>query len=149
MVLTEQSREWSRRMCAHLLLWVFQSLHQRRYIQVYGYKWNITLHKKEISNVIWSNMDGPRDYYIKWNKSCMHAKSLQMSPTLCNLMDDSLPGSLVNGILQARIVEWVAMPSSEVSHTKTNIIWYCLYVGSKKKNDSKELIYKTEIDSQT
>ena len=52
----------------------------------------------------------------------MHAKSLQMSPTLCNLMDDSLPGSLVNGILQARIVEWVAMPSSEVSHTKTNII---------------------------
>ena len=27
-------------------------------------------------------------------------------------MDCSLPGSSVNGILQARILEWVAMPSS-------------------------------------
>ena len=25
--------------------------------------------KKEWSNAICSNMDGPRDYYIKWNKS--------------------------------------------------------------------------------
>ena len=27
-------------------------------------------------------------------------------------MDGSLPGSSVHGILQARILEWVAMPSS-------------------------------------
>ena len=32
--------------------------------------------------------------------------------TLCNPMDCSLPGSSVHGILQARILEWVAMPSS-------------------------------------
>ena len=25
--------------------------------------------KKEWNNAICSNMDGPRDYYIKWNKS--------------------------------------------------------------------------------
>ena len=37
---------------------------------------------------------------------------------------------------------------SEVSQTKTNII-YCLYVESKKKIDTNELIYKTKIDSQT
>ena len=37
---------------------------------------------------------------------------------------------------------------SEVSQTKTNII-YCLYVESKKKIDTNELIYRTEIDSQT
>ena len=37
---------------------------------------------------------------------------------------------------------------SEVSQIKTNIIWYHLYVESKK-NDTNELIYKTEIDSQT
>ena len=30
----------------------------------------------------------------------------------CDPMDCSLPGSSVNGILQARILEWVAMPSS-------------------------------------
>ena len=29
----------------------------------------------------------------------------------------------------------------------TNIIWYCLYVESKKKNDANELIYKTEIEN--
>ena len=38
---------------------------------------------------------------------------------------------------------------NEISQTdKTNIIWYHLYVESKK-NDTNELIYKTEIDSQT
>ena len=31
---------------------------------------------------------------------------------LCNPMDCSPPGSSVHGILQARILEWVAMPSS-------------------------------------
>ena len=40
------------------------------------------------------------------------AKSLQSCLTLCNLMDYSPPGSSVHGTLQARILEWVAMPSS-------------------------------------
>ena len=31
----------------------------------------------------------------------------QLCPTLCDLMDCSLPGSSVHGILQARILEWV------------------------------------------
>ena len=45
---------------------------------------------------------------------CMRAcvKSLQSCPTLCNPMDCSPPGSSVHGILQARILVWVAMPSS-------------------------------------
>ena len=45
----------------------------------------------------------------------MHAKSLQSGPTLCHPMDYSLPGSSVHGILQERILEWVAMPSSRGS----------------------------------
>ena len=40
---------------------------------------------------------------------CMHAKSLQLCPTLCDPMDCSLPGSSVHEILQARILEWVVM----------------------------------------
>ena len=36
---------------------------------------------------------------------------LQSCPSLCDPMDCSLPGSSVHGILQARILEWVAMPS--------------------------------------
>ena len=34
----------------------------------------------------------------------------QFCPTLCNLVDCSPPGSSVHGILQARILEWVALP---------------------------------------
>ena len=38
---------------------------------------------------------------------------------------------------------------SEISHTKTNII-YCLHVKSKKeKIDTNELMHKTKIDPQT
>ena len=33
-------------------------------------------------------------------------------PTLCDPVDCSPPGSSVHGILQARALEWVAMPSS-------------------------------------
>ena len=40
----------------------------------------------------------------------MHAKLLQSCSTLCDPMDHSLPGSFVHGILQARILEWVACP---------------------------------------
>ena len=41
-----------------------------------------------------------------------HAKSLQWCPILCDSLDCSPPVSSVHGILQARIWEWVAMPSS-------------------------------------
>ena len=41
-----------------------------------------------------------------------HAKSLQSRLTLCDPMDCSPPGSSVCWILQARILEWIAMPSS-------------------------------------
>ena len=44
----------------------------------------------------------------------MYAKSLSCV-WLCKLMDCSPPGSSVHGILQARILEWVAMPSSRGS----------------------------------
>ena len=45
----------------------------------------------------------------------MHAKLLQSCLTLCNPIHCSLPGSFVRGILQARILECVVMPSSKES----------------------------------
>ena len=39
--------------------------------------------------------------------------SLQSCPALCDPMSCSLPGFLVCGILQARLLEWVAMPFSK------------------------------------
>ena len=44
----------------------------------------------------------------------MRAKSLQSRPTLCDPMGCSLPGSSDHGILQARILEWVAIPFSRI-----------------------------------
>ena len=40
------------------------------------------------------------------------AKSLQSCPTLCDPMDCSIPGFSVQGILQARTLEWVAISFS-------------------------------------
>ena len=48
-------------------------------------------------------------------QACLHAKSLQLCPTLCDPMDHSTPGPSVHGILQARILESVALPSSRGS----------------------------------
>ena len=47
------------------------------------------------------------------------AKSLQLCPTLCDPIDGSPPGPSVPGILQARILEWVAISfSSACMHAK-------------------------------
>ena len=40
------------------------------------------------------------------------AKSLQSCPPLCDPVDGSPPGSCVHGILQARVLEWVALAFS-------------------------------------
>ena len=42
-------------------------------------------------------------------------KVAQSCPTFCDPMDYSPPGFSVHGILQARILEWVAMPFSRES----------------------------------
>ena len=49
---------------------------------------------------------------------CVHA---QLCLTLCDLMDCSLPGSSVRGILQTRILEWVAISFSRGDLPKPGI----------------------------
>ena len=53
----------------------------------------------------------------------LHWGSLQSCPTLCDPMDCSPPGSSVHGILQARILECVAMPSSRKSFWPRGETW--------------------------
>ena len=47
--------------------------------------------------------------------TCMSAKLFQSCLTLCNPKDYSLPVSYIHGILQARILEWVAISFSRGS----------------------------------
>ena len=46
------------------------------------------------------------------DNACVCAKSLQLCLTLWDTMDGSPTGSSVHGLLQARILNWVAMASS-------------------------------------
>ena len=55
-------------------------------------------------------MYGCESWTIK--KAAATVKSLQSCPTLCDPIDGSPPGSAVPGILQARILEWVAIAFS-------------------------------------
>ena len=57
-----------------------------------------------------------REYQIFLSAAA--AKSLQLCPTLCDPIDSSPPGSLVPGILQARILEWVATSFSNAGKRK-------------------------------
>ena len=52
-----------------------------------------------------------------YNCKCFECwtKSLQLCLTLCNPVDCTLPGSSVHGILQARILEWIAISFSSGS----------------------------------
>ena len=58
--------------------------------------WEIWITKRLLSFLI-------RDSNVKVTQSCL---------ILCDPMDCSLPGSTVHGILQARILEWAAVPFS-------------------------------------
>jgi len=49
--------------------------------------------------------------------------------TLCNPMDYSPPGSSVHGILQARILEWVTIPSSSGSSQLMDQTWVSSIAG--------------------
>ena len=77
----------------------------------------------------------------------VRAKSLQSCPTLCDPVDCSPPGFSVHGILQARILEWVAMPSSGGSswpRDGTGVSWVsCIAKGffTAEPPGKPELIY--------
>ena len=53
--------------------------------------------------------------------SAAAAKSFQSCPTLCNPIDGSPPGSPIPGILQARILEWVAISFSNAWKWKVKV----------------------------
>ena len=82
------------------------------------------LEKRELFCTVDENVSGYNHYGEHYADSlkqrgiklpCIRVKLLQLCLTFCNPMDCSLPGSSVHGILQARILEWIAMPSSRGS----------------------------------
>ena len=80
--------------------------------------------EKECNNAIYGNMDEPGDYCIIWSKSktniIYHMWNLKKwykwtylhkCPALWDPLDYRPPGCFIHGILQARILESIAIPS--------------------------------------
>ena len=64
-------------------------------------------------------------FFIKWSEVA------QLCPTLCDPMDCSLPGSSIHGILQARILAWVAISFSRGSSPPRDRTWVSRIVGRR------------------
>ena len=72
----------------------------------------LQLHVEQLSlSIIWK-LEEYLCYEKGYKERTAAAKSLQTCPTLCDPIDDSLPGSPVPGILQARTLEWAAVSFS-------------------------------------
>ena len=71
----------------------------------------------------------------------MPVKLLQLYPTLLDSMEYNPPGSSVHGIFQARILEWVAMPSSRGSSQPKDLtcISYVSCIGRRVLYHSRHL----------
>ena len=72
-----------------------------------------------------SSWPGPQQWKQSPNHWKVKGKVLvaQSCPIFCDLMDCSLPGSSLHGILQARILEWVAIPFSKESFWPRGQTW--------------------------
>ena len=69
---------------------------------------------------VWSSaVSRPEDSFVKLAFEgvcvCVCARAQSLSLTLCDPMDCTPPCTSVHGISQARILEWVAIPSSRAS----------------------------------
>ena len=86
------------------------------------------------------NSQGTYIFFFLYTHTHRHCCSLAKScPTLCDLMDCSPPGSSVHVVLQARILEWIAISFFRESprprnQTQVSCIGKCiLYQGATRK----------------
>ena len=92
----------------------FQNLQGKVYRYLAILKMKNYIYPREVSNFFsWLQVSG-------WN-GLAAAKSLQSCPTLCDPIDGSPPGSPVPGILQARILGWVAISFSNAGKWKVKV----------------------------
>ena len=80
--------------------------------------------------LIWvhsNEVDETGAYYTEWSKperktpTQYAAKSLQSCPTLCDPIDSRPPGSTIPEILQAKILEWIAISFSNAWKWKVKL----------------------------
>ena len=94
------------------MFWVYNNVVV--YIYVYIYIFSDSLHYRLLQTLEYSSLCYTSPYYlfILYIVVVVVVLVAQSCLTLCDAMDYSPPGSSVHGILQAKIVEWVAIPFS-------------------------------------
>ena len=83
-------------------------------------RWLLNIHSKitKLKTTLATLAQNIHNSYYLFSTSYVLDKCVlvaQSSPTLCNPMDCSPSGSSIHGILQASILEWVAIPFSRQS----------------------------------
>ena len=85
---------------------------------------------RQTKNIMCKDVCQPQIHKLWWHifpiiwSSAATDKLLQSCQTLCDRMDHNLPGSTAHGILQARILQWVAMTLSRGSSQPRD--WTCI-----------------------
>ena len=70
---------------------------------------------KQVFNVSSATVSEESDNHLRIFEDIEYmSEGTQSCPTLCDPMDCSLPDSSVHGILQARVLEWVAISFSNI-----------------------------------
>ena len=95
----------------------------------------------------WKGQSKTVSLQMAWYYMCMCAESLQSCPALCNPMDYSPPGSSVQGIVQARILEWIAISSSRRSSRPCVTPWTAACQASLSFTISRSFLRFTSIES--
>ena len=68
--------------------------------------------------------------------------------TLCDPIDGSLPGSSIPGILQARVLEWVAIPFSRAGNAGQGQVDCCAMQRSLHLDGTDEPICRAAMETQ-
>ena len=92
-------------------------------LQFFGRVWEGLAFRSSIFILLHSHHLSPNHHFSRETAAAAAAaaKSLQSSPTLCNPIDSSPIGSSIPGILQARILEWVAISFSNAWKWKVKV----------------------------
>ena len=98
-------------------LYKFSNLHKNKHIYLVSKSnpYNVVYLKQFNSIYVPSIYCSPFKKYSYLLNNCFNVCISHSCPTLCDPMDCSLPGSSINGILQARTLEWVAILFSRCS----------------------------------
>ena len=111
---------------------------------------NIVLADIQVDDTIFKLLNNFVVGAVKQICNCL-CSDTQLCPILCNRMDCGPPGSSVHRILQARILEWVAMPSSRGSSQSISLLcllhWQADSLPLAPPGKSKFIIQKYKEDT--